>query len=557
MIRSWPIGFLLGLALAGTGVPKAAAESPRGARDVDVYIEQALRDWSVPGASVAVVKDGRILLEKGYGVRELGRTEPVTANTLFGLGSITKTFTTATVARLVDAGKLSWDDRIADRLPGFQLSDPRVTGHVTIRDAVTHRVGLDEIDNNLPWILGTPTRKQYVASLRHVNLRAAFRDSFNYSNGMLDTVGELIEAVTGKRWEDEVAAQVFAPLGMSHTVSGRDQLVAKENLAPGWAARAPDKAVLGLAGLRPSQIDAATPHGPDRSGRMIVYPWHHEEMNAPAGGVTSSAHDMALFMLGHLSGKTPSGTPFLQRGTRDQIFSQQTALRAHATMDTENDTAGRVQDVGMALSWFVQTYAGHRILQHGGGQIGYSTLVLLVPAQNLGITVLLNEHYFDEHAFIARPLVTAIAYRLLDQQLGLPAVDWNKRFHSQWQEQKAAAGQAVEQYLKRCAADRQPPSLPLERYVGTYEHPANGRMQVRLKDGTLQFEFAPLVSGLLVHETGNLFRLEFDNEHYHLRALAVNFPADQKGAIESLTLKVALSGTDEFYPVDWTYRRTM
>jgi CubicO group peptidase (beta-lactamase class C family) len=538
--------------VCASGLCASQGQPASGTSDIDSYIENALADWSVPGAAVAVVKDSRVVLAKGYGLLELGRPERVTEHSLFGLGSISKTFTTATVARLIDQGRLSWDDKLVDHLPEFRLHDPWVTANVTLRDAFTHRVGLDEIENNLPWLLGTLSRKEYVSRLRGLQLRYPFRDSFNYSNGMVDTVGELIGAVTGERWEDHVAHSIFQTLGMTRTVSGRDELVAPENLAPSWTGRAPETAVRGRAGLRPNVIDVAAPHGFDRNGKMSLYSWHHEQMNAPAGGVTSSAHDMTLFMLAHLSGKSASGAVFLRPETLSQIFSLQMAGRATAHMASEHDTNGRVQSQGMGIGWFVQTYGGRKMLEHGGGQIGYSTEVALIPAENLGVAVLLNEHYFDEHSFIARPLVTAILYRLLDRELGLASIDWSKRFHEEWRRDKQAAEQRINTYLQRLATA---PQLALDDYVGLYRHPVNGTLEVGRDGSGLKFAFDPLISGRLIHETGNLFRLEFENEHYHTRAFAIVFPTEPSRPANTLALKVALDGTDNFYPIDWVYSR--
>lgn len=531
----------------------AGAQSPH-TTDIDAYVHRALADWSVPGAALAIVKDGKIVLARGYGVLQLSRPELVTENTLFGIGSVTKTFTTATVARLVDAGRLSWDDKVIDRLPGFQLSDPWISEHVTLRDVLTHRVGLDEIENNLPWLLGALPRKEYVARLRLIPVRYAFRDSFNYSNGMVDTLGQLIEAVTGQSWEQQVDANVFRPLGMTRTVSGRDKLVSAQNLAPSWTGRAPDDAVPGLAGLLPGITDVAAPHGPDRSGKMIVYPWHHEQMNAPAGGVTSSAHDMALFMLAHLSGRSASGTVFLKPETLNEMFSTQALHRATVHMAADNDTAGRVEDVGFGIGWFIQKYAGRKMLEHGGGQIGYSSEIALIPSANLGVCVLLNEHYFDEHSFTARPLATALMYRLLDREMNLEPLDWSRRFLERTRARKAAAEEKIARYLAK--ADGRPNlSRPdLKQYAGLYRHPANGELRLIADRDGLGFAFTPLITGRLVQESENIFRLQFDNEHYHTRAFALVLPARTEAKVDSLTLKVALAGDDEFYPIDWTYR---
>src|SRR5579864_3304026 len=186
--------------------------------DLDAYVARAMKTFDVPGLSVAIVKDGKVVLAKGYGVRELGDATPVDADTLFGIGSNTKAFTTAALATLVDAGKISWDDPVYQRLPGFQMYDPYVSHEMTIRDLLTHRSGMGLGEGDLLfWPHTTYSREDVIYKLRFMKPQSSFRSHYAYDNLLYMTAGQIIPAVTGTSWDDYIRQHIFAPLGMSHS----------------------------------------------------------------------------------------------------------------------------------------------------------------------------------------------------------------------------------------------------------------------------------------------------------------------------------------------------
>ena len=186
--------------------------------DLDAYVARAMKTFDVPGISVAIVKDGKVALAKGYGVRKLGDATPVGADTLFGIGSNTKAFTTAALATLVDAGKISWDDPVYQRLPGFQMYDPYVSHEMTIRDLLTHRSGMGLGEGDLLfWPHSTYTREDIIYRLRFMKPASSFRRHYAYDNLLYMTAGQIIPAVTGTSWDDYVREHIFAPLGMTNT----------------------------------------------------------------------------------------------------------------------------------------------------------------------------------------------------------------------------------------------------------------------------------------------------------------------------------------------------
>lgn len=525
-----------------SGAPAQSVDVPP---TVDDYIEQVRADWSVPGVAVSIVRDGEIIFEKGYGVLELDRPERVDENTLFGLGSISKTFTTAVVARLVDQGRLNWDDRVIDYLPSFRLADPWVTEHLTVRDILTHRSGLDQLSNDLAWSLHDISRKEYVARLRYVPFSGRFRDSYTYSNGLMDTLGEVIGVVTGVSWEEAVVQEVFEPLKMTRSVSGRDKLVAAGSLARVWAGRAPEGAVNGKGGLLPGVTNVAAPHGPNREGSTRVYPWHHEQANAPGGGVTASARDMGHFMLAHLSAEG-----YLQPETIQEMFSLQTMHR-NAGFRGEAGTAHH-----LGLGWHISDHRGYSVVGHGGGQIGYHTRTVLVPAENIGITVLTNLYFLDEFPSPASPpALGIIVSRLLDEVLGLPFVDRNTPALDEAAKNRQSLKKRIEDHQSSIADHRIAPTLPLKYYTGDYAHPAFGAIKVESEGESLRFQFDSSVTGTIAHETGDTFRLHFDSDYYPWTFAITFSPGLKRQPVAALTLRYIENLTDEYYPIDWVFQR--
>ena len=208
-VMAFALAMICAVSILAQGAPPA---------DVDNYVGQVMKAFDVPGLSVAIVKDGKVVLAKGYGVRKLGSPTPVDENTLFGIGSNTKAFTTAALASLVDAGKISWDDRVYERLPGFQMYDPYVSHEMTIRDLLTHRSGMGLGEGDLLfWPHTTFTREDIIYRLRFMKPASSFRSRFAYDNLLYMTAGQIIPAVTGKSWEDYVREHILRPLGMTTT----------------------------------------------------------------------------------------------------------------------------------------------------------------------------------------------------------------------------------------------------------------------------------------------------------------------------------------------------
>ena len=247
----------------------ASAQRPRLSPppDLDTYVTQVLHAFEVPGAALAVVKDGATVLAKGYGVRKLGDTTAVDARTLFGIASNTKVFTATALGLLVEAGKIEWDEPVIRYLPAFAMFDPYVTRELTVRDLLVHRSGLGlGAGDLLQWPPTTYTRKEIVHRLRYLKPATSFRSTYAYDNVLYLVAGELVEAVSGQTWEDFVADHILAKVGMTQS-STRISAIASAGNAAAAHAR------IG-AEVRPIT-------------RFI------EDSIDPAGGINSCADDMA------------------------------------------------------------------------------------------------------------------------------------------------------------------------------------------------------------------------------------------------------------------------
>src|SRR5271154_1577717 len=215
------LAMLTFLALLFALKPVLAQQAPPG--DLDEYVARSMKTFEVPGMAIAIVKDGKVVLLKGYGVRKLGEATPVDENTLFGIGSNTKAFTAAALATLVDAGKISWDDVVYERLKGFEMYDPYVSKEMRIRDLLCHRSGLGLGEGDLMfWPHTTFTRDEVVYRLRFLKPATSFRSTFAYNNLMFLTAGQVVAAVSGKGWDDYVHDRIFVPLGMKTTNTSND-----------------------------------------------------------------------------------------------------------------------------------------------------------------------------------------------------------------------------------------------------------------------------------------------------------------------------------------------
>ena len=483
-----------GLAIAASG---ASAQTFRQ-KDFDAYVNRGLERLQIPGAAVAVVKDGKLLFAKGYGVRTLGDTGRVDAHTLFQIASNTKAFTTAALAMLVDEGKLAWDDPVTKYLPDFQLYDPYVTREFTIRDLVTHRSGLGLGAGDLLWFHSNYDRAEIIHRIRAAKPASSFRSRYAYDNVLYIAAGEIVAAVSGKSWDDFITRRILAPLGM--TESGTRVAV--------------------LSSTR----NVAAPHGVEK-GKLQVVPRDSIDNTGPAGGIVSNVSDMAKWLLCRLdSGRYAGGRLFSERQAQ-VMWSGQTILPIG---DPPPPLAALRPDFSeYGLGWFMRNYRGRKLVAHTGGLAGMTSQVMLVPSERLGLVILTNGE---------SSLMSALAYRLLDAFFGAPPTDWVAAFAQAEQLGRAAADSIV----RARASSRDSlagPSLPLARYGGTYRDDLYGDATITLENGrlVLRFSHSPAFVGDLEHWQHDTFIARWRTAH--IEDAYVSFALRPDGSIEQFKME--------------------
>lgn len=441
---------------------------------LDGQVAALMEEWGVPGLSVAIVVDGEPTVLRGYGVRELGRPEPVDEHTVFAIASATKTFTAAALGILADEGLLRWDDLVAAHLPGVHFRDPRVMGGMTVRDVLSHQTGYDRHD--ALWHAFGYTRGELVERLGRLEPSWGLRERFGYQNLMYVLAGAIVESVSGLTWDRFVEQRILRPLGMGGSATGTQRRTTLDNVA--------------------------TPHARDRQGMVRAIPWRDADNVGPAGGMVSSAADMAEWLKLHLARGTVGGVRILSAGTVMEMQTPQVSIRPSDDIVADFLAPGG-EGVSYGLGWYVHEYGGHTVVEHPGGIDGMSPMVTLVPALDAGIVILTN---------ISMPTGVQFALRgeILDALLGIPGLDWPAETRSAFQ-------RLVEKVTREMSADAarevsRPPTHPLARYAGTYTHGAYGSVHVLSAERGLAVRFGQRgVVSPLVPVNGETFLLVWES----------------------------------------------
>lgn len=487
-------GFSLLLFLA-LGVAQWCRAQSLLPEDFDQIVEQGMQEWAVPGMAVGIVKDGLIIYAKGFGEKKMRSGEPVDEHTLFGIASVSKNMTASALALLVDEGKITWDTKIVDVIPWFALSDPWVTRQVTIRDALTHRVGLGRMMGNRLQYLSGRTRDELIRSLRHMDFEQPFRQGFVYSNLMYSLAGQVIEYVTGQTWGDFLKERLFYPLGMSSNTSIKD-FTAGSNAA--W----------------PHQyID----------GEVVPIGRRNWDNAAPAGAVNASVTDVAKWMILQL------GEPGVYQGQRLISAEQMREIHRPQTVRPVADPYGTQMTYG--LGWNILDYEGHRILTHGGATDGFNTACYLVPDLELGVVVVGNN--FNQ-------LGDALAYTVIDAVAGVSGNDWPKHYLDRYRNNFAIATKQREAIHAARQTGTQP-TLSDEAFVGKYASPAYDTVEVRRNSaGSLEARFwnNDEVIADLEHWHYNTYRAVWRNPAQ--REEFLYFSIGRQGKVEALNFEFVL-----------------
>lgn len=453
---------LLSLTL-GTSLASSAEDQLQG---LDAFIELAMKEYGVPGASVAVVKDGEVVYLKGFGVRNAAGKDKVDGDTVFQLASVTKTFTAASVASMVDRGKIGFDEEVIKIIPDFALMDPYSTRYTTPRDLLAHRTGLPAFTGDIFDHLGY-SREEVIKRVRYFTPACSFREEANYSNIGYFLAGETAAYAANASWEEVVMENIVKPLGLKHT---------------------------GFTYEMDKEQNLALPHAVVDGETKVIAP-NQQRVLAPAGAMTSSTSDLARFLIMHLDGGKYKGKTILSQDSVEQLFKP--AIVDEASFAELPPITG---DNGFSygLAWGIYYWHDHKILEKGGALDGYRSVVVLVPDMKLGIAVLANMNL--------TVLPEAVRAFVLEQYLGDAGYDMQEAIMER--SKKIAEMIGLDRTVK--PENPRPPSKELDAYAGTYENELYGRFSV-IKDGdNLKVEAGPAkYTGSLTHVNYDTFYLKW------------------------------------------------
>ena len=455
----WGFAFLL-MAIYAAAAP---AYCEPNTDELEAFIRKARSEYGVPGVAVAIIHKDRIILLKGYGTCRWGDPAGVDENTIFQLASNTKPFVAAALGIQVDAGKIRWDDTVVQHLPGFALKEPYPSYYATIRDLLAHRTGLPAFRGDLLGDLGY-SRDEILSRVRFIEPDHSFREQAAYSNIGFFLAGQLLGRTAETTWEDVVRQRLLVPLGMNR--SGFSERLDDENVAAAHAIIA---------------------------DKLKIIPWNKSVVLGAAGSMTSTASDMVHWMRMQLSGGTFEGRPIIRPETVREMHLPSMVVRPGFSELPPIDI-----DSGFSygLGWGTYCYKGHMVVEKGGALDGVRSLVVLVPDQRIGITVLANLNM--------TVLPEAIRAYVLEQYLGNSGRDLQKeiRKHSV----------QLQEMLKppNLPGSQTPPSHPLSAYVGLFKSELYGNFIIVQNGDDLLIKAGPShYSGKLHHWANDTFILSW------------------------------------------------
>lgn len=489
--------FLLCLLTGLANTAHAQDTLPRFVHDsLDVYVQRALADWNIPGVAVCVVKNGKAVIMRGYGVTETGTNNNVDSNTLFMIGSNTKAFTATALAMLDAEKKVSLDDKVQKWLPDFKLYDPWVTKEATVRDLLCHRLGFETFQGDFMYFDSDLSLAEVREKFGKVKPVYGFRSKWGYTNAAFLTAGEIIPKATGKPWAQFITDSLFKPLQMNRSLAlSKDILTATNKAAAHTVVH----------------------------GVLKKIPYGRLENMAPAGAVSSSASDLSHWVEMQLDNGKYEGKQIVPAAAIQQTRTPASILGNGGTLYNKGHFAL------YGLGWFLEEYNGRKIVSHTGGVNGFVTSVTLIPEEKLGIVVLTNT---DANSFYE-----ALKWEIMDAYMNLPYRNYSKVFLGFAKQQEAQD----EKWLKEkqdSIAMHPKAALPLKDFVGTYTHPVYGNMNISWQDDVLMATFQHHNGRYATIKPlgGNRFLAQFNEALYGNKVWPFTI---ENGKVKSVTVTVA------------------
>lgn len=473
----------------------------------DNYVNKVLQTFNVPGVAVAIVKDGKVLSAKGYGVKRTGENDKVDENTLFLIASNTKAFTATAMAMLVEEGKMKWEDRVVDHLPWFKMSDSYVTSHLTVRDLLVHHSGLEAYAGDIMiFPPSTYSRRGILNKLEKIPLIHDFRSVYAYDNILYIAAGELVQAVSGLTWEDFVKTKIFDKVGMKESVARYSLLKGKTNFSFGHSRN--DNEIRIVEKFRERNIGDA---------------------GDPAGGICSNATDMANWLITQLdSGRTPASGAIFTPSSTKELWKIVRPMPISKVPDEIKPSQPNFW--GYALGFRAYNYKQYKIVGHGGALRGFVSQIAMVPELKLGVVVLTNQQSSGAY--------WSIINHVLDYYMQNPSFDWLAGYKKI---QDSAIAKSIntkkQEVIKKDNLDK--PSLPLDKYEGTYHHELMGNVTIEKEQAGLVMRFVNSMhyTADLQYFQYNNFLAKFRGTEFNTEAY-VSFEIDPDGKVAAAKLKV-------------------
>ena len=434
-------------------------------KEIDDYAVRVLDTWKGPGMAIAIVKDDKTVFAKGYGVRELGKPDKVDENTIFEIASNTKAFTTAALAILVDEKKIAWDDKVQKYLPDLQMYDPWVTNELTIRDLVSHRVGLATFSGDLLWFNTTYSTDELLRRARYLKPTSSFRTRYGYQNLMFVAAGKIVEKVSGKSWNDFVKERIIDAVGMTRSKTRREELT--DNVARAHNTSGGTLRVLPLN---------------DGAGYQAGY---------GAVGVNASVADLSRWIRLQLGRGTFEGKKIFSPAQSWLMWQPNLMIPISENAARGNPTR---HFYATGMGWFLYDYHGRKIINHSGGLDGMLSYTVLIPEENTGFVVLTNNE---------GPGFAIMMNKILDVMVDAPKRDFIAEALARDEANKKAEADEIAKVDATRLANTKP-SLALEGYTGTFTDQMYGDVTVAQENGKLVMRMIPTPSYVA------------DLEHWHL-----------------------------------------
>lgn len=483
---------ILSLLLAVISTSLVAQSYTKQVKEFDAYIQKGMKDWEIPGMAVVVVKDNKVLLKKGYGVKELGKSDPVDINTLFVMASTTKAITAVGMGMLVDEGKIKWTDRVIDHLPELHLYESFVTKELLIKDLFTHNTGVGNTD--YLWTAMQIPADEIISKMELVEPSYSFRGGYTYQNIFYLMAGQVIEKISGQSWSDYTKEKIFIPLGMNRSQP--------------------------LKSLTDSDGNRASPHDPI-NGKVTLIQHSNADVIAPAGSAWSTADDVSKWVICMLDSSKYNGGRLLKPNTWKEMFTPQIIIPYSQFYPSKKFT--QPNWTTYALGWFQHDYKGKKVNFHTGSLFGSIAIHGQLPEEKLGIYVFANYGNGE--------LRHALMYKAFDLFALGGDRDWSKDLLELYTTNRKASAKKAKEFTDARVPNTKP-SHALEAYAGKYTDLLYGEVVITVNGDKLDITVNNFLRASLEHWHYDTFRGPYEKVQYG-NGLA-QFTLDSKGKIVSV-----------------------